>query len=389
MTNARSGAPAPLSDPIAVHVAVAECLDALECATRAAYPSASNLTGDVGPTEAEARLTRLRVALEHFPDGHLPADPFTPPGAADPRALEVSGYPSIDGSSWHDAAIRFVAGVNDGMRVRITTTDPKTGEQFEAVEYPYARRLPSERGERWAMGPAVVPHFTSQPWSSDVWDKLRPALFRHAAALVSKGFFDGMQTRLRTECAAARNRHPAPPAGPAAGGTAERKGNALADGPPPHPKLDKPAREKLIGEALEQRVAPAGTNAEKRRALAATVTVESIAAATGIPKSTVGESDAWIAFHAERSKGTAKKPTPKAARQLTAKILAARPDPSARTPDDELADREDVEARYRTACSPSELARFDAVTPAERWELLDLYASQPTGDTENPLPSGG
>jgi len=174
---------------------------------------------------------------------------------------------------------------------------------------------------------------------------------------------------------------PLSPAVPAASGTTRGKGGEPAGNPPPRPRLTKEQREKLIGEALEKRMAPAGRNAEKRRALAATVTVDDIEADTGIARSTVGDSDAWKKFHAKRSNGTAKKPTLKAHRLLTPKILAARPDPSARTPDDELADREDVEVRYRAACSPAELARFDAMTPAERSQALALLAEQLDDDS--------
>lgn len=66
-------------------------------------------------------------------------------------------------------------------------------------------------------------------------------------------------------------------AGPVAIVAGGGKGNAPADAPSPRAKPDKPAREKPIGEALEKRVAPAGKNAEKRRALAATITLDDIA----------------------------------------------------------------------------------------------------------------
>lgn len=130
-------------------------------------------------------------------------------------------------------------------------------------------------------------------------------------------------------------------------------------------------------------MAPAKNKPAQWQALAATITLDDIEADTKIPRSTVHESAAWKTFDQKRQKVTFKRATPKPPRQISAKMLAARPDPAARTPDDEAAEREDVEARYRSRCAPDELARFEAMTPAEQREMLDLVADHDDDDGAN------
>lgn len=186
MTSA--GDPAPVSDLTRVHVAVVECLDALERVILAAYSSKTNLTGDVGVDAAKDRLERLRVALENFPDGRLPYDPFISPDSTHPYLLEVEGHVSINGSSLHDASIRFIHSIYEGFKVKRTFIDPVTGEQFDGVDYTHSRKVMTDDGEIWFSGPMIVPHYTLQTWSADVWDKLRPVLCSYARSLIWKVF---------------------------------------------------------------------------------------------------------------------------------------------------------------------------------------------------------
>jgi hypothetical protein len=157
-------------------------------------------------------------------------------------------------------------------------------------------------------------------------------------------------------------------------------------------RVPRPEREKLVGDCLKELTqATDGTSKEDR---IRKVRIEGVMARTNLAKSSVGSTDAWRAFEAERkdrglspTSGRSKGPNPI---PLTDPMLAAISDTSAADPA-ELADERSEEASawqhiLDMAMTSEERECLERMTPDERRELIQLRREQSEQDRQDPRP---
>lgn len=108
----------------------------------------------------------------------------------------------IDGTSAHDVMVRLAGRVYDGLvviRMR-EMTDPATGETFSGADYPHGYEYQDDDGETVRCpGPPAVEHYTSAPWSAELWDRLYDAHFEELLTFCFSYAFNPHPGTLRVE----------------------------------------------------------------------------------------------------------------------------------------------------------------------------------------------